>query len=111
MIQNMASGQGLQQGNQVPGISQAGPENRHLARKPRIIFYSPEVLKNKTFFLNFMDTFANFHNICVKKVLVSSKFGVYDVRLLKFETDFHCSPEFLFLEKWSLFLPTGFFFL
>ena len=45
----------LQQGDQVPGIFRAGLENRYLARKPGIIFYSPECFKIKTIFLNVMD--------------------------------------------------------
>ena len=44
----------------MPGIFQTGPEKRHVAQKPRIIFYSPEILKNKTGFLNFIGTFTNF---------------------------------------------------
>ena len=68
--------------NQVPGISeifQASPEKLRVAQKSAI-FQSPEILKNKSNFLIFMDIFMNFDIYMHKKSAFLSESGFYDVK-------------------------------
>ena len=49
------------QGDQVPGIFQAGPKRQHPTSKPGIIFHNLEFFKNKTKFLDFTGIFTIFY--------------------------------------------------
>ena len=51
----------------MTGFFLAGPEKIDLARKPRIISHSPDFLKNKKIFLNFMGIFYKFSLLYVTK--------------------------------------------
>ena len=64
----------------MPGNFRDGPEKLHLARKPGIIFQSPEVFKNKTNFITFRGISKNSTNIWVIIVQISSEVVFYDAK-------------------------------
>ena len=59
------------QSDQVPGNFWVGPEKLWVAPKPRNIFQSPEVFKNKSNFLIFMGILQISTNICIKITQIS----------------------------------------
>ena len=72
----------------------------HLARKPRIIFQSPECFTNKTNFLILMGIFTNFDRYMVQKSKFRQKLS-FMMRRLKIPDQFSPQPGKIFLEKWS----------
>ena len=80
----------------MPGIFQAGPETLHLARKPGIIFHSPEFLKHMTNFLNLILRIST--NICVNRVQSLPETGFYDVKYQNSRPTFTAARN-IFLEK------------
>ena len=57
----------------------AGPEKLCVARKPRIIFQSPECLKNKSIFLTFMNIDKYMHQKSANTVRNSWSLSNFDI--------------------------------
>ena len=73
------------------------------------MFYSPEILKNQAFFLNFMGIFMNFTLFFGRgwgggergKCNFQSNARDFLLQKPKFKADIHGSPETIFSNKWS----------
>ena len=78
----------------MPVIFQVGPESRLAAQTLTHLFSSQQFFKNKTKLLLIIWVFLEISiKSFVKGMQISSEVGLYQVNLLKFETDFDCSPE------------------
>ena len=76
-----------------------------IARKPGIIFHSPEFFKNMIKCLNFMGTFTNFYCprlMFVSKECIVSSFFFFFMPRIQIWDDFQCSPEKYFWQNGHL---------
>ena len=77
------------------------PEKISSSPEAQNYFPNPECLKNKTQFLICVGVFTNFDKTLCQKSANFVKNMVLWSKVSKCETDVRCSPEKMFLEKWS----------